>query len=511
MSLRPIPVRFRLDSTAEAATPPSCPDYGFPRVPASNRPNRCVEPWIAVYDAECTPQAIECLLFRRRHYAWRQTRLVALLHRRPPADAAAVAKYEWCAEIVRLVIDLADDTNVAHHFLSGFGVEDHFSHTRAHVQSLLPGFNGRVVPTIYPELWFTGHGDESVAPNRPVIGYYVLGHLEGIDHWRSAYLVMPPGRTGSIMLEHVRAAHALERPRPIPNRWRRGSGVGGGTPSPIDRAALRAALTQGRGVSARDLSIALFATAPDDFQVGSIERATGGAPCLAGPADRECFHYERFPVAIAGAKATMDLLEAHARDWIETPFDVVLNRGYRRYLTYLTPYAEAGTLGLTPEELLEQTLVAERLEAQAMSDTAFGVVAGVATAINPIIGGIIALIGAAIHMLLEFVPLASGDGDCPRLGFRRMLTDPECAVPTPQGNTNIVGLLDEYMTRVAADPATRAGGGGEQDDRRDRDEDEGGVPVVGLLGVAALAALGIGVLAKRRSDRRSEQTEGERP
>jgi len=512
MSPQPLPVRFLIDSTAEAATPPSCPDYGFPAVPAANRPNRCAEPWIAVYDAPCTPQAIECLLFRRRHYAWRRTRLVALLHRRPAPGASATAKYDWCSELVRLFTLMADDTNVARNFLSGFGVPDHFDHTRAHIRSLRPTFGGQPVPLIYPELWLTGKGDESVAPLQPVLGYYVLGHLEGIDRFRSAYLVMPPGRTGSIMLEHVQAPHALQLPRPIPQRWRATSDR---VPA-NDRAALRAAATQGRDVSPRDLSVALFTAAPDDFMVGTIERATGGAPCLAGPADRECFHYERFPVAIAGAKATMDLLAAHARDWIETPFDAVVSRGFRRYLEHLKPYADNGTLGLTPEELLEQTLRAERTEAQASSGAAFGVVGSVAGAINPLFGAIIAAIGAAIQLLLEFVPLASGDGDCPQLGFRRMLTDPECAVPTPQGDVQIVNHLSEYMDRVAFHSASADVTGGEQGDRRDRD-DEGGVPVVPLLGAAALVALGLGVLAKRRSDlrksdrRKEESSDGGRP
>lgn len=495
-----LPVRFLVNHHAEAPTPPSCPDYGFPSVPPSKR-NRCAQPWIATYDAPCTPEAIECLLFRRRHYEWRKSRLVALLHRRPDASASATAKYDWCVELVRTGIDMADDTNVATPFLSGFGVEHHFNHTLAHLRTIRPSLNARPVPLMYPELWFTGRGDESVPPFQSVLGHYVLGHLEHVDRARSAYLVMPVGRSTSIMAEHVRAAHALERPRPFPRRWHVTSASS--TPA-SDRAALRAANAQGRNVSARDLSVALFTSAPTGYLVGSVERATGGAPCLAGPADRECFHYERFPIAIAGAEPTMDLLAAHARDWINAPFDVVVNRGYRRYLKYLHPYAERGLLGLTPEELLEQTLRAEREEAKTWSRTAFGAVGAIVGAVNPVFGAIIALVAAAIDLLLELMPLAHGDGDCPRLGFRRMLTDPECAVPTPQGSVNIAGKLNEYMERVAFRPVT-AGAGQPEDEPRA--PDEGGVPVVPLVGAAALVALGLAALAKRRSDSKKDTAE----
>ena len=76
-----IPARLMLlPHLAEAPAPPPCPDYGFPAYPRPDR-NRCAEPWIAIYDVPCTDEAVECLLFRKRHYLWRQSRLLALLHK----------------------------------------------------------------------------------------------------------------------------------------------------------------------------------------------------------------------------------------------------------------------------------------------------------------------------------------------------------------------------------------------------------------------------------------------
>lgn len=501
-----IPFRLLLDARAEAPGPPSCPDYGFPSVPRADR-NRCAEPWIATYDVPCTPEAVDCLLFRRRHYAWRQTRLLALIHRRPALDASAASKVDWCGEVLRLVIDMADDTNVARPFLTGFGIPDHLERTRAHLRALRPTYQGQPVPLMYPELWLTGRGDETIAASQPVLGYYVLAPIAGVDTARSAYLVMPGGRTRSLMAEHVLAAHALEWPRPIPTRWRAIAGV---TLPAIDLASVRAAMTQGRAVSARDLSVALFATAPTDYLVGSVERATGSAPCLAGPADRACFHYEHFPVAIAGAQATMDLLEAHARDWIEAPFDRLLNQGFQRYLTYLKPFAESGQLGLEPEELRAHAERAARDAAIAGVSTTTGTVAAAVTPIpvvGPIVGAVVAVLGAVLSMLLEVLPIATGDGTCPQLGFRRMLSDPECAVPRPQGNTNIAALLTAYRTQVAFGPAGGAGEPAEEPaPARSREAQSGGLPVLPLLGGAALLALGLAYLAQRRRQERGARS-----
>jgi len=478
-----IPIRYLLDATAEAPAPPSCPDFGFPSVPDPRR-DTCAFPYIQTYDAPCTPEAIDCLLFRRRHYDWRRSRLVALLHRRPPPDTAAQGKFDWCVDVLKLCADMADDTNVVHAFLHGFDVPNHFEGTRAYLRTIRPTHGGVEVPLMFAELWLLGSG-EDIPARHSALGYHVLAHLgERVDRDLGAYLWMPPGRTRGYVLEHTRVQHALEKPRPVPTTART------------------------RSMPARDLSLHIFEAAPNpgDFLVGRMERATGGAPCLfVAPSARECFHYERFTVAIAGAEATMDLLAAHAQDWIEAPFDAVLNAGYQRYLTYLLPYAEAGQLGLTSEEMQEQILTAERREAQAWSGTVIGGVAAVATAMNPAIGAIIGVIGLVLQLVLEFIPLAYGGGDCPRLGFRRMLSDPDCAVPTPQGNTDIASLLQNYKTRVAFRPepsATDGAGQGDAGDELDREDEDGGVPVVPLLGAAAAVAIGLGLLAKRQRDRR---------
>lgn len=231
---------------------------------------------------------------------------------------------------------------------------------------------------------------------------------------------------------------------------------------------------------------------------------------FVSPSARECFYYERFVVAIAGAEATMDLLEANALDWINAPFEVVINAGFRRYATYLIPYAEEGRLTLDPDELREQIIAAERREAQAAVGTATALAGAVASAI-PVVGGIvaavIAVVGAVVSLLLEVLPMAWGGGACPVLGFRRMLTDPDCAAPTPQGNPNIAALLAEYHGSVVA-PTLTPGDGEPEPDPNEEDatggtETKAGLPVAPLVGIAAVAALivGIAVVQRRKKQR----------
>jgi len=485
-----IPSRHLIALAAMRPEAPSCPDFGFPSYPASS--DRCTHPWIEVYDAPCDEETINCILFRSQHFAWRQSRLASLVSRRPDPDSSSSVKYTWCSEVLRLVVDLADDTNIRHGFLSGWEVPDHLERTRAYLNSVRPMHGGVEVPLMFPEMWFTGTGNEAIPNRASMIGHHVLSFLgPRVDKALGSYLWMPPGRTGGYMLEHVRTQHALEKPRPVPVTART------------------------RDMTAEVLTMHIFDAAPGPgaFLVGRVERATGGAPCaFVGPAARECFHYERFPVAIAGAEATMDLLEANALDWIHANFEVLINAGFRRYATYLLPYAEEGMLALDPDELREQIIAAERREAQAAVGTAMGIAGAVASAI-PVVGGIvaavIAVVGAVISILLEVLPMAWGGGACPVLGFRRMLTDPECAAPTPQGNPNIAALLTEYHVNVAMRP-TAPGAGEEPDDDDAPPEDtaKGGVPVAPLVGAAAVAAVLVGVaVARRRKNQRAAEEE----
>ncbi|HHH28706.1 MAG TPA: hypothetical protein ENK57_10235 [Polyangiaceae bacterium] len=500
----PVGIPFELISPLSVATPPSCPDLGFPSYPRADRPNRCAEPWIATYDAPCTPENIECLLFRRRHYMWRQGRLLALLHRRPLQSASAQAKFNWCEEVLLKLIELQDDTNLAHFLFSGLGVPHLFPRTRAALGRMLPSRGGQRLPLMFPELWLTGRGDESLPPRHSALGFYVLRYFADVEKVRRAYLRLPDGRTSSLLLEHVTAAHAAVMPRPIPNRWPARGGTLG--PSGARARWSPAAARAGRDVTPRALSLALFEAAPraGQFLIGQVERATGTAPCFAGPADRACFHYEQLPIAIAGAEWTMDLLAAHAEDWIAARFGVVVEQGVQRYLRYLLPWAEKGQLALTPEELSAQVEASARREAQAASGTVIGAAAGVASAFGPVgaVAGVVLLvIGLVIQLLLEVLPLATGDGGCPRLGFRRTLTDPECAVENPQGHPEVASLILTYRdtvifrpaapeTRSSADAAADGGAG------QGATTPSSNLPLLGLG--AALAAALLYALSRRR-------------
>ncbi|MGE0789758.1 MAG: hypothetical protein AB7S26_29060 [Sandaracinaceae bacterium] len=470
---------FPLLSLEVLGQPPSCPDYGFPALPASA--DRCTHPWIEVYDAPCNEQTIQCLLFRARHYVFRQSKLAALLARRPTVERPSREKITWCTEVLRLIVDLADDTNIRHGFLSGYDVPDHFDETRRYLNGIRAYHGGVEVPLMFPELWLTGTGSEAVPSNASMIGHHVLSLLgPRVDTARGAYLWMPPGRTTGYMLERVRAPHDLEKPRPIPTTLRT------------------------RDITAEALTQHLFDTAPgrDGYLVGQIERATGSAPCLfVGPSARECFTYERFEVAIAGAEATMDLLEANARDWVNTPFGVVINAGFRRYATYLLPYAESGRLALDPDALREQIVLAQRRQAQAAVGTAMSIASAVAS-VGGAVGAVVALIGVVISLLLEVLPMAWGSGTCPVLGFRRALTDPGCAAPTPQGNPNIAALLSQYNTSVA-----QAGAGAvttpssTTTDAATRGSSASSA--LPWIGAAAIAAVLVGALALRQKRRSS--------
>ena len=174
-----IPARLMLlPHLAEAPAPPPCPDYGFPAYPRPDR-NRCAEPWIAIYDVPCTDEAVECLLFRKRHYLWRQSRLLALLHRRPAPSASPVAKLNWCSDVLELVLALADDTNLQRSFLRGYDVPDIFARTRAALGRMRPAKEGRALSLMFPELWLTGAGDELIPPRHSALGLHVLSVAEG--------------------------------------------------------------------------------------------------------------------------------------------------------------------------------------------------------------------------------------------------------------------------------------------------------------------------------------------
>ncbi|MCB9565615.1 MAG: hypothetical protein H6710_00035 [Myxococcales bacterium] len=528
MSGRASPIGIPLALTllpylAEAPEPPPCPDYGFPAYPRANR-NRCAEPWIAIYDVPCTDEAVECLLFRKRHYVWRQSRLLAFLHRRPASSDSALAKYNWCSDVLQLVLDLADDTNLQRQFLSHYDVPDIFSRTRAVLAGMRPAKEGRALSLMFPELWLTGAGNELVPPSRSMLGYHVLGYFDDVDAVRGAYLHMPDGRTTSVLLEHVRAAHAAVKPRPIPTAWpalgARGGvrGEGGAAPPTAATSSIARAQAAGRNVTARDLSLAIIEAAPrpGQFLSGAVERATGGAPCLSGPASRDCFTYEWMPVAIAGAEWTMDLLAAHAEDWLAAPYDAVLNAGFQRYLAYLQPYAERGTLALSPEELAAQAEEAARREAQAWTGTTLATVAGVAALMGPVgqvAAAIIAVIGAILQVLLEVLPLARGDGDCPVLGFRRTIPDGDCAAPEPQGHPEFVASVRRYREValtghvegvVSRDASSGDGTGGQGA------SGESHLLLWGL-GAAAVGTLAlVGVAAARKRRRRQRALEAPR-
>jgi len=488
-----IPTRHLIAALEDPPEAPVCPDYGFPSLPTSQ--DRCAHPWIEVYDAPCNDETIDCLLFRSRHYRWRQHRLLMLVSRRPDPSATARAKYDWCSEVLRIIVDLADDTNVAHRFLSGFETPDHFDETRELLGSFHPRYQDEPVPIMFPELWLTGTGSEVIPPRHSALGFHVLSLLgERATLARGTYLWQPAAPAHRKM---IAGNVDLEHPRPV----RRG--------------------LDDRDLSARALSLDIFEHAPnpDQFLVGLVERPTGRAPCMfVGPMARECWHYERFPVAIAGAEVTMDLLEANARDWIRTRFESVVNNGFIRYAKYLVPFAEDGRLALDPDELREHIITTTRREAQAAVGTVTGIASAAANAIpvvGPIISAIIAVVGAVIALLLEVLPMAYGGGGCPVLGFRRMLTDPDCAAPTPQGNPNVAVLLSEYRTGVVA-RGLRDEEDVDSDAPTDGDTEEGkgGVPVLPLVGAAAVAVTIVAVLAKRkksRADREARETTEERP
>ncbi|MFK7990887.1 MAG: hypothetical protein AB8I08_33010 [Sandaracinaceae bacterium] len=424
-----LPERFLITALALPPQAPTCPDYGFPSLPSSA--DRCAEPWIEVYDAPCTAETIQCLLFRKPAYEWRQHRLAGVLARRPDDAASAEGKYDWCVEVLELLAQLADDTNVSHRFLSGGDVPSHLTRTRALLESLRPMLNGTPVPIMFPEVWRTGTGSEAIPPRHSALGFHVLSLLssERVTPARGAYLWQP------VSPQHRKAIAgqvSLEAPRPV----RRG--------------------LADRELSARALTLDIFREAPGahDFLVARVERPTGRAPCLfVGPFDRECWNYERFSVAIAGAGVTMDLLEAAAHDWIAADFNRLVDQGFIRYATYLTPYAERGQLAMDADELREHIITTTRRQAQGAVGAVGGVVGAVAAAV-PVVGAVVAVVAAVLALVLEFAPIAYGGGGCPALGFRRMLTDTDCAVPNPQGNPNVAALLAEYRNDVVQPSST---------------------------------------------------------
>lgn len=478
-----LPERFLLTSLALTPQAPSCPDYGFPSLPSSA--DRCREPWIEVYDAPCTDETIQCLLFRKPAYEWRQHRLAGAVARRPGAGASAEGKYAWCVEVLELLVQLADDTNVVHQFLSGGDVPSHLTRSRALLESLRPALNGTPVPMMVPEVWRTGTGSGSVPPRHSALGFHVLSLLgsDRVSPARGTYLWQPPS------VEHqkrIAPQVSLEEPRPV-------------------RRDL-----DNRTLSARALTLDIFRQAPGarDFLVARVERSTTRAPCLfVGPFDRECWNYERFPVAIAGAGVTMDLLEAAAHDWIAADFNRVVDRGFIRYANYLVPFAERGQLAMDADALREHIITTTRREAQGAVGAAAGI-AGAVSAAVPVVGAVVAVLAAVLSLVLEIAPVAYGGAGCPVLGFRRMLTDSDCAVPNPQGNPNIAALLAEYRHGVVQPTTTpTAPSPPPSVTEPGPDEDVGGSPWPWLGVAAGATALLLGGLALSRRRRSSEEEE----
>ena len=134
-------------------------------------------------------------------------------------------------------------------------------------------------------------------------------------------------------------------------------------------------------------------------------------------------------------------------------------------------------------------------------------VAGVAALMGPVgqvAAAIIAVIGAVLQVLLEILPLARGDGDCPVLGFRRTIPDGDCAAPAPQGNPTFAAAIRRYHD-VALTGRADGGASGDVSGESDREETAGGSGLLlwglGAAAVGALALVGVAAARKRRGGR----------
>lgn len=433
------------------ALPGPCAEYArlYPAVRIPTNIHTCQEESV-YYNAPCTAETIDCLLFRKASFMRYQQGLRGLLAVQPTATSSAAVKDAWCRSIVLGVETALDDTNIRSGWLLGHSMPvgpspEERSHpgslpaalwprTRAFVQGLhREAFNlGSPVVMFPPETY--------VQTNRPGANYHTPNG-ETRYHNPGDFVVDVSGvvRSASGGTREVRGAGdrvgAMSEPRQPP---RSACGVPGAPyqPAPDNRRvgdktpmswATRRALEQ-EGVQLNPYWPAHFAGIAPRVRRASFEETGSELPLVSFKGGEYLSRYGlRAHDALAhcevtsgwyttrgvNAAALLGYYVSLAQDVVAMSFEMYVLYGVEMWASNMAVWAQRGYLALPAADFVELAREAAVMRPVALAGGAWSMGASLISAINPLAGMIVGLVPLLLDVLAAAGAMAVGGWQCP--------------------------------------------------------------------------------------------------
>lgn len=395
---------------------------------------RTCTPTQELYDLACTSDVVNCLLFRKQAFLAKKNELRALLAQAPAIAEAATAvapsvtfqapdpaswgrrvqaaqsKLSWCRRVVQLVEDALADTNIQPAWLLGGDIPtrpDRLTHTA----------------TLPPALWAATYSlvaDMYRAARAQRVGVLDVGRADATQRiqysnfrvgiptfWagqdfeaplgpvdRSVPIIVTPGGTRGIA--------------GVPNVW---SGMR--IPDVVQLAYFhfQSGVNYNALLDVRHhvVSAAVAAQNQEALIVNYWVYCTGRAFYMSHPGQlsREALRVLREDPAhaVPGTDWLIAYCKALIQDVLVQPFEVYVLYGLEQWAGNMAVWAQNGYIDVPVErfrQMAEQVISLRGSGQFRLAVTsATGLVAGVASAVNPVAGAAIAAVGLVINLLLD--------------------------------------------------------------------------------------------------------------
>jgi len=424
----------------------SCAGRSWPAPFIQKRDIKACRPLMTYYNVPCTAEVIECLLFRKEKFLDKQRQLRALSGQRP---AGVDERMRWLKSMASLIDGALDDTNLLNVWMIGgtpptdYNTKaalaslpgDLWANGNAFVNTMLRSAVDRGYPcVIFPAgFGFVGDepavmGDGSVRP----FAYFPMYHratdfVQDVRGRPRAPVVVTPGTSG------VRGLRGLGfgdgpggavDPRSLSLTARAAAGTAG---APGTTAAVRRAM-QTKGWFLNPFSLAPEILAEHLRQhpgtglvVGSIRVLTDAERTFwtnlgATPRTdtRDGVRQDGWmQLMVPAAGDIMDYYAAVARDIQETAFEVFVLYGMEKWAQNLMIWAQNGRVQMPVQQFVDTIRTINTARLRATSGAFFGVSAGLASAVNPVAGAVMQILGTAADALVAAVGAGVGGWNCP--------------------------------------------------------------------------------------------------
>lgn len=404
-------------------------------------------PRMRYYNAPCTRQTMECLLFTKDKYERRRADLRELVRESP---STGKQRLSWCQRAVSLIDQALDATNIRGPFLLGGPVPVDYDE----LQTQTPTLPASIWPNA--NAFLSRLSREAVDQRTPAMifppqtyGWGPMATVHTYHDWRDYAVSLEgaarpraSGSGGSARVVGTRGLGLSPAPKwrgmealPLPRDVRRRV-MDEGVPRERDRpnaGDLRKILeTYFEMHNAGASKIGYFKPRPADRSAGQLLSELG-APArrlrVGGEIEEGWFR-----VSVPSAQQWEDYYRAIIADLLATPYEVWVLYGIEQWSLNMETWASRGRLALPPDQFRDTAVAASRARQAAIAGAGFSVGTSLLAATNPVAGALAVAASQAITILLGeagavggwYCPtpltLRSASGDC---DFTKLLGDEE--------------------------------------------------------------------------------------